>query len=59
MSDLHKAFPPIPVRDDVPAVCFAVAVLGIVLGGFAVTARMDATETPVPIGPAAPAPRAR
>jgi len=47
MSDLHKAFPPIPVRDNVPAVCFAVAVLGLVLGGFVVTARIQAADTQV------------
>jgi hypothetical protein len=52
MSDLQKAFPPIPLRDDVPAICFAVAVLGIVLGGLVVTARMNATEARVAAAPA-------
>ena len=49
MSDFHKAFPPIETRDNVPAVCCAVAMLGLVLGGFIVTSRMYPAETQVAI----------
>jgi hypothetical protein len=57
MSDFEKAFPPIPIRDDVPAICFAVAILGLVLGGFVVAARMQPADSQVAINtPAQPPP---
>jgi hypothetical protein len=59
MSDFEKAFPPIPVRDDVPAICFAVAILGIVVGGFVVAARMQPADTEVAINTPAPSPSAQ
>ena len=54
MSDLQKAFPPVETRDNVPAVCFAVAMLGLVLGGVVVTARMYPAETQVAINTIVP-----
>jgi hypothetical protein len=59
MSDFEKAFPPIPVRDDVPAICFAVAILGIVVGGFVVAARMQPADAEVAINTPAPSPSAQ
>jgi len=57
MSDLQKAFPPIETRDNVPAVCLAVAILGLVVGGAVVAARMHPVEVQVAINaPAVPAP---
>jgi len=56
MSDFHKAFPPIETRDNVPAVCFAVAILGLVLGGFIVAARMYPAETQMAINTSAQTP---
>ena len=53
MSDFHKAFPPIETRDNVPAVCFAAAMLGLVLGGLIVTARMYPAEIQVAISTSA------
>jgi hypothetical protein len=53
MSDFHKAFPPIETRDNVPAVCFAAAMLGLVLGGLIVTARMYPVEIQVAISTSA------
>jgi hypothetical protein len=47
MSDLQKAFPPVELRDNVPAVCLAIAILGLVLGGFVVAARMNSVEAQV------------
>jgi hypothetical protein len=47
MSDLQKAFPPIENRDHVPAVCFAVAIVGLVLGGLIVAARVNPVESQV------------
>jgi hypothetical protein len=54
MSDLQKAFPPIETRDNVPAVCLAIAILGIVLGGFVVAARMHPVDAQVAINMGAP-----
>jgi len=59
MSDLQKAFPPIETGDEVPAVCIAVAILGLVVGGMIVAARMQAVEAPVAITAEAPALPAR
>jgi hypothetical protein len=42
MSELHDAFPPIPVRDPARIVCVAVAMLGLVLCSFVIKARMPA-----------------
>ena len=59
MSDLQEAFPPIETRDNVPAVCLAIAMLGIVLGGLVVAARMHPVEAQVAINmgsPTLPAP---
>ena len=59
MSDLQNAFPPIETRDNVPAVCLAVAILGLVLGGLIVAARMNPVEAQVVINmgvPTLPAP---
>jgi hypothetical protein len=47
MSDLQEAFPPIRVRDNVPAVCVAVAVLGLAFGGFVVAARMQPPDAQI------------
>ena len=49
MSDLQKAFPPIESRDSVPAVCLAIAILGLVLGGLVVAVRMHPVEAQVAI----------
>jgi hypothetical protein len=49
MSDLQKAFPPIESRDNVPAVCLAIAVVGLVLGGVVVAARMHPVDAQVAI----------
>ena len=49
MSDLQQAFPPIETRDNVPAVCLAVAILGLVLGGLIVAARVNPVEAQVAI----------
>ena len=49
VSDLQKAFPPIESRDNVPAVCLAIAVVGLVLGGLVVAARMHPVEAQVAI----------
>jgi hypothetical protein len=54
MDDLHKAFPPIPIRDSAPAICVAVAALGLVLGGLVVTSRIDPVQTQVAINADAP-----
>jgi hypothetical protein len=54
MSDLQKAFPPIESRDNVPAVCFAVAILGLVLGGLIVAARMHPVDAQVATNAGAP-----
>ena len=54
-SDLHKAFPPMPVRDRVPAICLALALLGLVLGGLVIAARVDPARTQVAIHAAEPA----
>jgi hypothetical protein len=59
MSDLQKAFPPIETGDEVPAVCIAVAILGLVVGGMIVAARMQAVEAPVAVTVEAPALPAR
>jgi hypothetical protein len=42
LSDLHKAFPPIPVRDSAREICIAVAALGVVLCCVTVSLRMTA-----------------
>ena len=55
MSDLQKAFPPIETGDEVPAVCLAIAILGFVVGGMIVAARMQVVETQVAITSGAPA----
>ena len=44
MSDLQKAFPPIETSDEVPAVCVAIAILGLIVGGMIVAARMQLIE---------------
>jgi hypothetical protein len=44
MSDLQKAFPPIETGDEVPAVCVAIAILGLVVVGMIVAARMQLLE---------------
>ena len=49
MSDLQKAFPPIESRDNVPAVCLAIAILGLVLAGFVIGARIPPADTQVAI----------
>jgi hypothetical protein len=49
MSELQNAFPPIETGDNVPAVCLAVAILGLVLGGLVVAARMHPLEAQVAI----------
>ena len=54
MSELQKAFPPIETNDNVPAVCLAVAILGLVLGGVIVAARMHPVEAQVAINIGAP-----
>jgi hypothetical protein len=54
MSELQNAFPPIETSDNVPAVCLAVAILGLVLGGLIVAARMHPVETQVAIHMGAP-----
>jgi tetrahydromethanopterin S-methyltransferase subunit D len=54
MSELQKAFPPIETGDNVPAVCLAVAILGLVLGGLVVAARMYPAEAQVTITMSAP-----
>jgi hypothetical protein len=54
MSELQKAFPPIETGDNVPAVCLAVAILGLVLGGLIVAARMHPVEAQVAINMSAP-----
>jgi hypothetical protein len=59
MSDLQKAFPPIESRDNVPAVCLAIAIVGLVLGGFVVAARMHPVEAQVALNMSAPALPAR
>jgi hypothetical protein len=59
MSDLQNAFPPIPVRDNAPAVLFAIALLGLALGGLVVAARMNPVEAQAAIhlgAPVLPAP---
>jgi hypothetical protein len=58
MSDLQKAFPPIEIRDYVPAVCLAIAILGLVLGGVVVAARMNPIEAQVAVNTGAPSPSA-
>jgi len=59
MSDLQKAFPPIETGDEVPAVCIAVAILGLFVGGMIVAVRMQLVEAPVAITAGAPALPAR
>jgi hypothetical protein len=54
MSDFQKAFPPIEIRDNVPVVCFAIAIAGLVLGGLVVATRMHPAEAQVAINVAAP-----
>jgi hypothetical protein len=54
MSELHNAFPPIETGDKVPAVCLAVAILGLVLGSLIVAARMHPVEAQVAINMGAP-----
>ena len=49
MSELQNAFPPIETGDNVPAVCLAVAILGLVLGGLIVAARMHPVEAQMAI----------
>jgi hypothetical protein len=49
MSELQNAFPPIETGDNVPAVCLAVAILGLVLGGLIVAARMHPLEAQMAI----------
>jgi hypothetical protein len=49
MSELQNAFPPIKTGDNVPAVCLAVAILGLVLGGLIVAARMHPVEAQMAI----------
>jgi hypothetical protein len=59
MSELQNAFPPIETGDNVPAVCLAVAILGLVLGGLVVAARMHPVEVQMAINmgtPTLPAP---
>ena len=46
MSELQNAFPPIETGDNVPAVCLAVAILGLVLGGVIVAARLEPLAEP-------------
>jgi hypothetical protein len=62
MSELQNAFPPIETGDKVPAVCLAVAILGLVLGGLIVAARMHPMEVQMAINmgaPTLPAPGSR
>jgi hypothetical protein len=62
MSELQNAFPPIETGDNVPAVCLAVAILGLVLGGLIVAARMNPVEAQMAINmgaPTLPAPGSR
>ena len=54
MRELQQAFPPIETGDNVPAVCLAVAILGLVLGGLIVAARMNPVEAQVAINMGAP-----
>ena len=54
MSELQKAFPPIESGDEVPAVCLAIAILGLLVGGMIVAARMHLVETQVAITMGAP-----
>jgi hypothetical protein len=54
MSDLQKAFPPIESRDHVPAVCFAIAIFGLMLGGLIVAARVHPVEAQVATNIGAP-----
>jgi hypothetical protein len=49
MSELQNAFHPIETGDNVPAVCLAVAILGLVLGGLIVAARMHPVEAQMAI----------
>ena len=62
MSELQNAFPPIETGDNVPAVCLAVAILGLVLGGLIVVVRMHPVEAQMAItmgAPTLPAPGSR
>ena len=54
MSELQNAFPPIETGDNVPAVCLAVAIVGLVLGGLIVAARMHPVEVQMAINMGAP-----
>ena len=58
MSELQNAFPPIETGDNVPTVCLAVAIVGLVLGGLIVAARMQPVEAQVTINTGAPTPSA-
>jgi len=49
MDELHKAFPPIPLRDHAPAICLGIALLGLVLGALVVASRIDPAHTQVAI----------
>jgi hypothetical protein len=54
MSDFHSSNPPIPLHDGVPAMCLAVAMFGLVIGGIVISTRMTANETQMAInGPPA------
>jgi hypothetical protein len=57
MSELQDAFPPTKT-DNVPAVCLAVAILGLALGGLVVAARMHPVEVQMAINMGAPTPPA-
>ena len=59
MSDLQKAFPPIESRDNVPAACLAIAILGLVLGGLIVAARVHPAGSQVATNVSAPTVPAR
>jgi hypothetical protein len=58
MNDFHRAFPPIPVRDDVPAICAAIAMLGLVVGGWVLSNRLAPAETQVTANASAQTPPA-
>ena len=59
MDELHKAFPPIPLRDRAPAICLGLALLGLVLGGLVVASRIDPAHTQLAINAVGPTPPAR
>ena len=49
MDDLHKAFPPIPLRDKAPALCAAVAIVGLVLAGLVVASRINPAQSQIAV----------